>query len=552
MPIGSKPVASANSAVEREQRPTPVSDREPERGLAGRRGRGRRIAAQARDREQRPGEQRDDGEHERAERRASRGDSSGIAASRPSVRKTASAEVAPKCSIAGENAASTPAIRAVRSSKSCLREHVGQRRARARRRRCRTPPAGARCRGRGSASSAAARAGGRRCAPAARARARRSGRGRSAGRSRTPRSDGRYSFLPSPRGADEQRAVELVRPAARDVEREPQDQRDDEQRRGEAPAAARAAASGRARPRRRSTAPRARSHHVARGPYAPMNGGCGTPSSVPRRVQRTARRRRSRPPPRRQSTAPPEHKGSGPLSSRRASASARSSPCSRSPAAARWPPPSCPRPPGAGRRRADRQVSDGGADVRGRPRRATGSSPRGRRRSSALGARPAASRSAVALLDRGAKVAVLCGRERVLELYDARTLKRLGRARRRDRADRARDRRRATSSTSSTRSGDALLVFHLRRVRADPPRPPGRRTVRDRVRPRALGLWITLTAATGRQLRGGIRPVLRDTLPSIATPARSVATTSCGPATELRSCACAAGRARRRPRTAPR
>jgi hypothetical protein len=35
--------------------------------------------------------------------------------------------------------------------------------------------------------------------------------------------------------------------------------------------------------------------------------------------------------------------------------------------------------------------------------------------------------TAVALLDRGAKVAVLCGRERVLEVYDARTLRRLGR-----------------------------------------------------------------------------------------------------------------------------
>jgi hypothetical protein len=35
--------------------------------------------------------------------------------------------------------------------------------------------------------------------------------------------------------------------------------------------------------------------------------------------------------------------------------------------------------------------------------------------------------TAVALLDHGAKVAVLCGRERVLEVYDARTLRRLGR-----------------------------------------------------------------------------------------------------------------------------
>jgi len=35
--------------------------------------------------------------------------------------------------------------------------------------------------------------------------------------------------------------------------------------------------------------------------------------------------------------------------------------------------------------------------------------------------------TAVATLDRGARVAVLCGRERVLDVYDARTLKRLGR-----------------------------------------------------------------------------------------------------------------------------
>jgi hypothetical protein len=69
--------------------------------------------------------------------------------------------------------------------------------------------------------------------------------------------------------------------------------------------------------------------------------------------------------------------------------------------------------------------------------------------------------TAVALMDSGAKVAVLCGRERVLEIYDAHTLKRLG----------------STGAgigpvglaTDGVRlayvtdvKGDALLVFHLR------------------------------------------------------------------------------------------
>ena len=57
---------------------------------------------------------------------------------------------------------------------------------------------------------------------------------------------------------------------------------------------------------------------------------------------------------------------------------------------------------------------------------------------------------------------MLCGRERVLEVYDARTLKRLGRDRRRDRAGR---RWRPTASQLlyvTDVEGDALLVFHLR------------------------------------------------------------------------------------------
>ncbi|HWK26276.1 MAG TPA: hypothetical protein VNS09_06935 [Solirubrobacter sp.] len=69
--------------------------------------------------------------------------------------------------------------------------------------------------------------------------------------------------------------------------------------------------------------------------------------------------------------------------------------------------------------------------------------------------------TAIVLVDRGTKVAVLCGRERVLELYDARTLARLGRA------------GAGIGPTAVTTDGaellwvtdvrgDALLVFHLR------------------------------------------------------------------------------------------
>jgi hypothetical protein len=69
--------------------------------------------------------------------------------------------------------------------------------------------------------------------------------------------------------------------------------------------------------------------------------------------------------------------------------------------------------------------------------------------------------TAVALLDRGAKVAVLCGRERVLEVYDARTLQRLGRT---DAGigpvGLATDGVHLLYVTDV--KGDALLVFHLR------------------------------------------------------------------------------------------
>jgi hypothetical protein len=69
--------------------------------------------------------------------------------------------------------------------------------------------------------------------------------------------------------------------------------------------------------------------------------------------------------------------------------------------------------------------------------------------------------TAVAELDRGAKVAVLCGRERVLDVYDARTLKRLGRT-----GAGIGPVGLATDGVHllyvTDIEGDALLVFHLR------------------------------------------------------------------------------------------
>ena len=69
--------------------------------------------------------------------------------------------------------------------------------------------------------------------------------------------------------------------------------------------------------------------------------------------------------------------------------------------------------------------------------------------------------TAVAVLDRGARVAVLCGRERVLDVYDARTLKRLGRT-----GAGIGPVGLATDGVHllyvTDVEGDALLVFHLR------------------------------------------------------------------------------------------
>jgi hypothetical protein len=69
--------------------------------------------------------------------------------------------------------------------------------------------------------------------------------------------------------------------------------------------------------------------------------------------------------------------------------------------------------------------------------------------------------TAVALLDRGARVAVLCGRERVLDVYDARTLRRLGRT-----GAGIGPVGLATDGVQllyvTDVEGDALLVFHLR------------------------------------------------------------------------------------------
>lgn len=124
--------------------------------------------------------------------------------------------------------------------------------------------------------------------------------------------------------------------------------------------------------------------------------------------------------------------------------------------------------------------------------------------------------TAVALLDRGAKVAVLCGRERVLEVYDARTLARLGRT-----GAGIGPTGLATDGVQllyvTDVKGDALLVFHLR------PRLELIRRVHVIGGPYAIafdkerwGLWITLNRANRLvDYAAGNRPVLRATLPAI-------------------------------------
>jgi hypothetical protein len=122
--------------------------------------------------------------------------------------------------------------------------------------------------------------------------------------------------------------------------------------------------------------------------------------------------------------------------------------------------------------------------------------------------------TAVALLDGGDRVAVLCGRERVLEIYDARTLKRLGRTGAGiGPVGLATDGAHLLYVTDD--KGDALLVFHLR------PRFELIRRVAVIGGPYAIAydkarwqLAITLSKA-GRTVdyAAGSRPVLRGTRP---------------------------------------
>ena len=118
------------------------------------------------------------------------------------------------------------------------------------------------------------------------------------------------------------------------------------------------------------------------------------------------------------------------------------------------------------------------------------------------------------MLGRGTRVAVLCGRERVLEIYDATTLKRLGEPA--PGSGRPGSPPTAwSSSTSPTSLGEALLVYHLRPFELI-------RRVHLGGGPYAIafdrerwGLWITLTDQPARQLRGGHPAGAPRHLPSI-------------------------------------
>jgi hypothetical protein len=128
----------------------------------------------------------------------------------------------------------------------------------------------------------------------------------------------------------------------------------------------------------------------------------------------------------------------------------------------------------------------------------------------------------VAVLDRGKKVAVLTGRERTLEIYDAKTLERVGKT-----GAGIGPTALATDDVEmlyvTDVKGDALLVFHLR------PRFELIRRVHQSGGPYAIaydrerwGLWMTL-ARTNQLVHysAGSRPVWRETFPSIRD-ARSV------------------------------
>jgi len=123
---------------------------------------------------------------------------------------------------------------------------------------------------------------------------------------------------------------------------------------------------------------------------------------------------------------------------------------------------------------------------------------------------------AAEVLDRGKKVAVLTGRERTLEIYDTRTLERVGKT-----GAGIGPTGLATDGVElswvTDVKGDALLVFHLR------PRFELIRRVHQIGGPYAIafdrerrGLWITV-ARTNQLVHyaAGSRPVLRETFPSI-------------------------------------
>ncbi len=152
---------------------------------------------------------------------------------------------------------------------------------------------------------------------------------------------------------------------------------------------------------------------------------------------------------------------------------------------------------------------------------------------------------------------MLTGRERTLEIYDAKTLERLGKT-----GAGIGPTGLATDGVQvlyvTDVLGNALLVFRLR------PRFELIRRVHVSGGPYAIafdkdrwGLWIARPGVNRvDHYAAGFRPVLRESYPTIAN-AREVLVfdpdvRDARATARLRSCARAAGRARRRPRTAPR
>ncbi len=126
---------------------------------------------------------------------------------------------------------------------------------------------------------------------------------------------------------------------------------------------------------------------------------------------------------------------------------------------------------------------------------------------------------AVAVLGSGHRVAVLCGQERVLEVYDAATLRRLGRAPAGTGPTRVASDGHGRLYVTDTVAG-ALLVFHLQPrfelIRRVPLAGGPYAIAYDTGR---MALWITLTG-TNRVVRyaAGSRPVPRGSFPSVRQP----------------------------------